>query len=250
MKKIPYLLMNMLFMFIITGAYAELPALTNGYPSVDLPQTFSSSNTGGYIDLDGDGVDDYLVTFEEQGGGNLCLIGAISTSYSGMEGNSILTEFESLTPPPPPQQAKLGKVIPGASFCSILQKGEMVGPEELYDEAVWYPNLSAIMYTGEPLGSEPALGSNNYADGVYSGYLGTYFSGSTGCCTVGINVEIDPAHNWVTLHSSGIGTAPETAVPAGLGDPFAVPVPLVASILGFGLIGSGVYLKRRKRANK
>lgn len=253
MKKAPYLLMNLLFIFIITGAYAELPALTKDYPSVSLPQTFSLSNTGGFIDLDGDGVDDYLVTFEERGGGNLCIIGSISISYSGMEGNSILTEFVPMEPSTPPtsrQQAKLGEGTPGASFCSILQKGEMVGPEELYEDAEWYPIQSAIMFTGEIVISAPALGSNNYADGVYSGYLGTYFSGSTGWLYGWINVEIDPAHNWVTLHSSGIGTAPETAVPAGLGDPFAVPVPLIASILGFGLISSGVYLKRRKRANK
>jgi hypothetical protein len=81
MKKASYLLVIMFFMFIFTGAYAELPALTNGYPSVDLPQTFSLSNQGGYIDLDGDGVDDYLVTFETLGGGNLCLIGHLALNH-------------------------------------------------------------------------------------------------------------------------------------------------------------------------
>ncbi len=249
MKKASYLLVIMFFMFIFTGAYAELPALTNGYPSVDLPQTFSLSNQGGYIDLDGDGIDDYLVTFETLGGGNLCLIGAFGTQSSGSGNNSILTEFEAINPPVS-TPAKLGIVTPGATFCKILQKGEMVGPEELYDEAVWFQYKSAIMYTGGPVGNAPALGSNNYADDVYSGYLGTYFSGETGWLYGWINVEIDPAHNWVTLHSSGIGTAPETAVPAGLGDPYSVPVPLIASIFGFGLIGSGVYLKRRKKTNK
>ena len=84
-------------------------------------------------------------------------------------------------------------------------------------------------------------------DGLSSGYVGVYFSGASGFMFGWLNVQIHNGGSSATINSTGLGTGPGIPVVAGLGDPFAVPFPLIASILGFGLIGGGVWLRKRKK---
>jgi len=242
-----------LFLLSIVVVKAELPPLTNGYPTFTLPHTFQMSPANqniGYINVDGFGGADYYIEFGSSGSYSYCRIRDYNASFSG---NQVLTEFLSSPPPPPaPALANVPLSIPGQPFTAILQRNELIGPTS-YDspgslEGFGGPDWYASSYIfQDPIGTPTAPLMANYSTGVYSGYLGIYYLGDGGWYYGWLNVEIDPNGQWVNINSAGHAAAPGTPVPAGLNDPFAVPIPLIASILGFGLIGGGIYLKRRKK---
>jgi hypothetical protein len=234
-------------------AKAELPPLTNGYPTFTLPHTFQMSPAGqdiGYIDVDNFGSPDFYVEFFASGSSSYCIIRDINNSYSGSQ---ILTEFYS-SAPNSPGSVVTGKAplsIPGIPLTSILEKNELIGPISYgssgslagFGGPDWYYNAFIFQ---NPIALFDAPLMANYSNGLLDGYLGTYYSGSGGWYYGWLNVEIAPDGQWVKINSAGHAATPGTPVPAGLNDPFAVPIPLIASILGFGLIGGGVFLRKRK----
>jgi hypothetical protein len=250
---------KLLFIFLIVllsfGAKAVLPPLGPPPPNpVTLPYVFNSTNYFGTINMDGNSSEDFFVYFmyTSTGGGqyhSYCQISGISS------GNEILTEFEGIfgSPTSSSQTKPPLSDIPGTPFTKILSNGEIIGPllestsGLTFDPSgtpYWFPSPYIFEYTSgslhEPLGS-------NFTDDVFAGYLGVHYLGDGGNWYYGwLNVEIDPLGMWVKINSSGHASAEDTPVPAGLNDPFAVPIPIIASILGFGLIGGGIYLKRRK----
>jgi hypothetical protein len=200
--------------------------------------------------MDGNSSEDFAVFFmyTTSGGGtyhSYCEISGISS------GNVILTEFESYDAPNPVTSLNKPPLsLPGMPFTKILEKGDIIGPLDapkggltfIHDD--WYETPYIFHYSTIP--TSP-LGSN-FTDDVFTGYLGVYYLGDGGNYYYGwLNVEIDPNGLWVKINSSGHASAADDSVPAGLNDPYPVPIPIIASILGFGLIGGGIYLKRRKR---
>lgn len=220
-------------------ANAGLPPLTIS-PAITLPYTFNAPDYYGYLDVDGNGTLDYLVQFYPSGTG-------FSTTHTychimGISGNQVLSEYVSgaVAPGTPLTQGKIPLSTAGTSFTTMLGKGDLISSSS----TVWTSN--PLIFEHFSVGPDAPLGKNS-SDGVNSGYMGIYYARGGNWYYGWINVVVDPAGQWVTLNSTGSASAPSTPVPAGLNDPFAVPIPIIASILGFGLIGGGVWLKRRKK---
>jgi hypothetical protein len=239
---------------------AELPPLTNGYSTFPLPHKFQMTPAGqnvGYIDVDGNNTPDYLIQFYSSGIGESgeCQIVNYNSSYTG---NQVLTEFyiSQFKSPSTPSVEKIPLSTPGEPFTALLPAGEIIGPllispgtgglTEILpeDNRMWYyaPYIFRV-----PFNPEDAPLASNFTDGNHTGYVGIHYQGDDGWYYGWLNVIIDDNEQWVLINSAGHASASDTPVPAGLNDPFAVPIPIIASILGFGLIGGGVYLKRRKK---
>jgi hypothetical protein len=251
------------FLLLVLGlnAKAELPPLTNGYPTFPLPHKFQMSPANqniGYIDVDGFGGADFFVEFYSSGTGSsgYCLIRDCNSSYTG---NLVLTEFYSPLPISPASVDPLSDKIPlstaGEPFASLVEKGYIIGPLLTSPATVglsgipsgmkmWY--YSPYIFQN-PINPPNANLSGNYTNGIHSGYIGIQYSGNGGKYFGWLNVVIDDNEQWVLINSTGSASAPSSPVPAGLNDPFSVPIPIIASIFGFGLIGCGIFLKRRKK---
>ncbi len=197
-------------MFLVFTGRAELPQLTT--PAyVDLPQTFSNNDVSyGYIDIDGDEIYDYYVTYS----------GSNNFYISGNSGSMILRNS-------------------GDYMVELLNYGATIGPTPLLAELDWY-NGSTIARWNMPV----APPTSTHSDGVNQGYIGLSFGGQYGW----LNVSIDDDNQTVTLSSSGYDNTGNPTT-AGLGDPLAstVPVPFIASALGLLAIGAGVVLRRKRK---
>ncbi len=216
---------------------------------VTLPHVFNASQPYGYIDMNGDRIPDFIARYANQDlayiiGG---FIPPIAPSGSGLftpASNMIVTETSGEIPQSPAQAVQsLQGGTPVGIFSTFYQKGELIGPT-LATPREW---TTIAMFFGniEPVGT-PAL-NDTWADGINKGYVAVQFFVGAQLYFGWLNVEIDPNLMWFKINSSGYSSAPSTPVPAGLNDPFAVPVPIIASLLGLGLIGGGIVLRRRRR---
>lgn len=235
MKKYSLLIATVLCLGIAGTLSAELPALKGSAPIVTLPHTFNITSSYGRIDINKDGTGDFEIEFDAFGSS-----GPYSCNIDALNSNRVIVEYGGIIPSAPGETK--APLSAGPRYVSLLERGELIGAT-LPEEMSW---RWGGLIMGEPNYKSPSLGATTQ-DGVYSGYIGTYFSAGTDHYYGWLNVEVDSNETWVTIHSAGYGTAPEAPVPAGLGDPFAVPVPLIASVLGLGLIGGGIFLKRRKK---
>lgn len=221
------------------------------YPTVTLPHTFNASSPGGYIDVNNDGTPDFQVRITP--GEFAIMRGAspiLSPSSPGLMDvvlrNMLIVEDYG-DPRTPASEQPLETTTPEGTFVSILNRGELIGPS-LSGPQFWFPSTAVIF--GEPLtASSPAL-SSSWATGVNSGYIGIQFYIGSQLYYGWLNLEIDPNMMWFKINSAGYPSTPSTPVPAGLNDPYAVPVPIIASLLGLGLIGGGVVVRKRRKATK
>lgn len=235
------------FLFISIAVLASNKVSAADFRIVTLPQTFNQSLPGGYIDLNNDRIPDFRIRIYPgeyaQIRGMSPLDSPIPSQLTDMPWiNSIIAE--STGEPEPPQQGLEeleGPVITG-TFTSLLTRGDLIGPV-LTSPQKWSSRAEIF---GERELVSPALGST-WANGLNKGYVGVLFYVGSQLYYGWLNVEIDPNQMWVKVYSSGYASAPSTPVPAGLNDPYAVPVPLIASILGFGLIGGGVIARKRRK---
>lgn len=229
MKKISSVSMLFMALAICLQLSAEKLALADLPPVVRLPQTMSLDNQDVFIDVNLDGVGDFLVRFESNPGASWCEIyDPYVTSPSpalgtpSVEPNEVLFEEEEL-----------------GYYTTILNQGDTVG-----STGDWY-NYASIFRRSEPEPESP-LGSN-YTNGALQGFIGIHYNASGGMYYGWLPVQIDPDGDWVTIGQGVSGSSPGSSVLAGSGSGSAVPVPFIASILGFGVIGFGVLLKRRKK---
>lgn len=243
MKKHFAILKGVVLMALVTlsiGVKAVLPDFT-------LPHTFSGDNVSSYIDVNNDGVRDFMVYFDSEfytsGSGfwdGQCIIGnAIPSSGLATPGISSDNEVlaEDLLPPESPTPALSSW---GPSFTSILDYGDQIGVFPL--PGMNWSSDAYIFYMG---GYSAPLGGN-YTDGKKTGYLGVKFVAADGLHYGWIPVTIDDdGEPSVTLGEPGIASIPDQAILAGSGT--AVPIPLIASLLGFGAIAGGIFLKRKKK---
>jgi hypothetical protein len=251
MTKISILLKMLLLgimLWLNTGAYAV------DYLQTALPCTLNVENGGAIIKIDGDNVLDFEFRYRKRDSNVSCQMRGFRdyVSPSGELGRSsapklILVEYVAM---PDLDDANQGVfAVSGEPFCRIMNKGELVGSETLYgDDVDWYEGAVSI-YESEfnPEPADNSLQANSNEDGAMSGYIGLYFDISGQMHYGWINVEIGPGGEWVVLKSSGYEPVADTPIPAGLNDPYAVPVPFLASILGFSLIGAGAFWRSRKR---
>ncbi len=230
MKKIYLLLISFVVVtFTITNTKAQLPEI------VGLPHTFNSSSTSGLIDLDNNRTPDFWVDFYDNGSGNYaCIIMGgppIDSPSPGLTTpgrNRIITEFED------------SELSSENFFSKILSTGDPISSASV----IW--SEESYFFRNNPLTS-PAPLSGTFYDGDYDGYIGVYFLGDDNEFHYGwISVTMDASGSFVTLGSSAYNPSPGQPFTAGA-SATPVPVPLIASILGFGLIGGGILLKRRKR---
>ncbi len=243
MNKIKLLLLTAL-VALLTGinTRAELPALTIDYSMVSLPEEFNGANSGGYIDLDNNGTPDFLITFSDYDSGysssRILGMGSLLSPSLGKkisEGNKIVSERPLDTPP-----TSSGLQDIPLYFTSVLSAGELISEDA--DE--WF--FSSYFFRNTPPTSPAPLGGTFY-DGDYEGYLGVYFLGDDNEFHYGwLSVELGPNGEYVKINGSAYNPSPGQPIIAGA-SATPVPVPLIASILGFGLIGGGILLKRRKR---
>lgn len=220
-----------------------------------LPCTLNVENTHIYLNIDGDETIDYEVRYENSEGSIFCGIydfdfgpsmpGELSDPV-GMDFNFILSDLFDFRPII--ENSNPGELAArGYPFCRILKKGELVGDLLLYGADIeWIP--FSLLYTNDFfLRVDNPLQANSFEDGVMSGYIGLYFDISGQMHYGWINVEIGPGGEWIVLKSSGYEPVEDSPIPAGLNDPYAVPVPFIASLLGLSLIGAGAFWRSRKR---
>jgi hypothetical protein len=222
----------LLLVAITTGfaAKASLPALTESITKVSLPYTFSLAKPNGAFDINGDNIDDFLVEFFSNSGETGCII--MGANYASSQTNRVLSEYLKKKPIPE------GVLTSGSfSYVSLLPSGSLIGADSEDWDAV-----ASIM--GENGFTSPL--QESFPD-VNSGYAGVqfYIGGQTHYGW--LNVQIDPSQQFVTINSAGYQASAGLPAVAGLNDPFAVPVPIIASLLGLAAIGGGIFLKRRKK---
>ena len=226
-KLIAVSVVSLIFSIVTFGT--ELPPLGTATITA-LPCSLSLSNQNGFFDIDGNGSIDFNAYFYTSGLAKYCHISDYTSS-----GNQILTEIENPTQNQSPLQAPpLG--ISGMPFSAILPVGTPIGSGGSWYS--WNHVMAKFPTPGQGL-------TANFTDHVYNGYLGLYYTGSGGFYYGWLGVTIDPSGNWVTFNGAGHASSPGSSIAAGSGS--AVPFPLIASLIGFGLIGSGIYLKRRKK---
>ena len=222
----------LLLVAITTGfaAKASLPALNDAPSTVALPYTFNLTKSQGYIDINGDNTADFLVSFSSYSGDNFCTIEGAYYESSGR--NLILTEGLKKKSP-----GSLQGPLPG--YMSLLNSGELIGEDS------WLWRAEATIMGEMPDFDSPLQAS--FGTGAYSGYAGVVFYVGSQPHYGWLNVQIDPSQQFVTINSAGYQASAGLPAVAGLNDPFAVPVPIIASLLGLAAIGGGIFLKRRKK---
>ncbi len=222
----------LLLVAITTGfvAKASLPALNDSYPKASLPYTFNITKNLGAIDINGDNTTDFFVEFSSNSGDNLCTIEGAYYESSGR--NLILTEGSKKKSP-----GSLQGALPG--YMSLLTSGESIGEDS------WLWRAEATIMGEMPDFDSPLQAS--FGTGAHSGYAGVQFYIGGQIHYGWLNVQIDPSEQFVTINSAGYQVSAGLPAVAGLNDPFAVPVPIIASLLGIAAIGGGIFLKRRKK---
>lgn len=215
---------------------------------VTLPHVFNHSQPYGYIDMNNDGIPDFLARYASPDlayilGGFIPPTAPSGPGLTTPASNMIVVETSGILPEPQQALQSLQNGTPVGIFSTFYQKGELIGPS-LADPREW---STIAMFFGdiEPLGT-PAL-NDTWVNGLTKGYVAVQFFIGAQLYYGWLNVEIDPNLMYFKINSSGYASAPSTPIPAGLNDPFAVPVPLIASILGMGLIGGGIVLRRRRK---
>jgi len=216
---------------------------------VTLPHTFNQSQPYGYIDMNNDGTPDFIARYANQDlayivGGFVPPFAPAGAGLTTQASNMIVVEDSGTLPQSPAQALQsLQGGTPVGIFSTFYQKGELIGPS-IVSPREWSP-IAMFFGNIEPLGS-PSL-KDTWANGLNKGYVAVQFFIGSQLYYGWLNVEVDPNTMWFKINSSGYASAPSTPIPAGLNDPFAVPVPLIASILGMGLIGGGIVLRRRRK---
>ena len=248
LKQLKNFILGMLLMVGI-GSFAQ------EFPVTVLPCTLNDENDIAAVDIDGNGISDFIFIYDILGGDNACAVLAYNSIFAAPSGelslpsitsNSILSESVELYPQPinPGQYLNSSVVFP---FSRIMPQGDLVGDGLLYGaDAEWGPVALLFMSGLFPFGGN-SLEANSYEDGVLSGYLGVYFRINDHMHYGWINVKIDSDGEWVKINSTGYEPLIDAPIPAGLNDPYVVPVPFIASLLGFSLIGAGVFWRSRKR---
>jgi hypothetical protein len=239
MKKI--LFKSMLFAFAtVTG----LSANANGYPIVTLPYTFNATNSVGDIDIDRDGHADFYVEFHS-GSNNYCTINAIGItstqdgSLGMVSGSKVLSQFIGEYSSNGGLQSSLPE--PFGYYTSMLSSGFSIS--SIRPVGLSWASSSRFFGVSELKSSL----SGTYYSGAQSGYVGVQFLIDGDQHYGWLNVVIDPNGQFVTINSAGYQASAGLPAVAGLNDPFAVPVPIIASLLGLAAIGGGIFLKRRKK---
>ncbi len=233
-------------MLFAIAATTGLSANAMGYPIVNLPYTFDATNTGGCIDVDRNGFADFEVRFAN-GSPKRCRItgiedaspspsGSLSVTYSS---NKILSEFLGEAE----SAGALGTPLsPSGFYTSMLSRGYSINGTTT-GGLRWE---SRSNFFGIP-DTSPGL-SGTYYTGTQSGYVGVQFVSGGQLHYGWLNVVIDPSGQFVTINSAGYQASAGSTAIAGLNDPFAVPVPIIASLLGLAAIGGGVFFRRRKKS--
>jgi LPXTG-motif cell wall-anchored protein len=241
MKKFSFILIAFFVMFFAVTSKADVAI-------VSLPYTFDATHTSGGIDMNGDEIADFYIYYESTG------------DYCRIMSGDVTSPLNSNSQNPPLSIPSTGGILGELTIASPAAPLTAKPPLSRSD-----PAFTTILTKGTPIGSTPPSGSiwiysahffdngyfispleSNFYDGVYSGYVGVYYTISGDTYYGWLNVEIDEDKEWVKINSSGHASAPASPVPAGLNDPFAVPVPLVATLIGFSLIGGGILFRRRR----
>lgn len=239
MKKT--LFKSMLFAFATVTC---LSASANGYPIVTLPYTFNATNSVGDIDIDRDGHADFYVEFHP-GANNYCIISGIgmgSTQDGSLGitlGNKVLSEFIGGFDSNGGLQSSLPE--PSGYYTSMLSSGFTISSIR----PIGLNWASSSRFFGIRELNSPL--SSTYYSGTQSGYVGVQFLIGGQPHYGWLNVVIDPNGQFVTINSAGYQASAGLPAVAGLNDPFAVPVPIIASLLGLAAIGGGIFFKRRKK---
>jgi hypothetical protein len=235
MNKITTLLSTLVLVLLLSfTAKAALPIL-------DLPQTFSSSNYSGAIDLNDDGIADFNVLFSYysytgsgSGSGffeyNCQIQGAVS-------GNRVLAGSLS---PASPVSSNPPLTTPSYTYVNILPQGtpiEATPPVGSYwtysDRIAWNNDFTAPAPTA-PFFDTP------------DGYIGVEFYIGGQLHYGWIQVSVNNAAPSVTLgEPHAYASAPGSPILAGAGG--VVPVPIIASVFGFLAIGAGLYFRRKRK---
>ena len=231
-------------MFFAIAATTGLSANANGYPIVTLPYTFNATKSVGDIDIDRDGNADFYVEFHS-GSNNYCTINGIGItstqdgSLGMVSGSRVLSEFIGEFDSNGGLQSSLPE--PSGYYTSMLSRGFSIS--SVRPVGLSWASSSRFFGVRELKSSL----SGTYYSGAQSGYVGVQFLIGGNIHYGWLNVVIDPSGQFVTINSAGYQASAGLPAVAGLNDPFAVPVPIIASLLGLAAIGGGIFFKRRKK---
>lgn len=221
-----------------------------GYPpKVNLPFTFSQSNTSGSIDIDGDGDGDFYIIYQGLlGGYNFKIYGVLSTGFLMAE--YIAPTATTATDSSQPLAIALSHYTSTLSYGTEIQFTGVASPLAATETVIGQFWTDYAYIINRETGLPPITPLDTTAqEGELDGYIGVNFETVLGHYNGWLHVVVDPVSPMVTILSAGMGALPMEPVSAGLGDPYAstVPVPLIATIFGMVAIGSGVFIRRRRK---
>jgi hypothetical protein len=234
MNKIITLLSALVLVLVLSfTAKAQLPDI------LDLPQTFSQSNSSGSIDLNDDGIADFDVYFNyysaSGSGGGISYECYIEGAQSG---NKVLSEMVGVDRAPATTNPPLTKS--NDSWVSILPFGANIDASPAGD-LFWFSS-DKIAWKGIIL--SPAPTAPFYE--TPQGYIGVQFDIDGQLHFGWIQVSVDDAVPSVTLgEPHAYASAPGSPILAGASG--VVPVPIIASVFGFLAIGAGLYFRRKRK---
>jgi len=215
---------------ILTLSASALPSF------VELPHTFNSSNDYGNIDLDGDETPDFTVYFSYySSSGEMSYNCHIRSANSG---NLVLIADEVARNPSP-----IPTLTERPDWVDILTYGTSIGSIPPLG-SMWYED-GTIAYSNSLV--SPPLTAPFFI--LSNGYIGVQYLSDGDLYYAWISVSVDDDEPSVTLGGSVSAPTPDTPILAGSGSG-VVPVPLIASIIGFMAIGSGAWLRSRRKRKK
>lgn len=231
------------------------PPIVPIYTPSDLPQTVNSTQNVFALDMDDDGFPEILIGIGDISGNPLMIISdayspvLVGSSVFPPRPNSLFTIsflFVEDTDSIPPI---MGGIESG--FTTLYSLGQTIYLDTtLIGGSGLTPPISPLSLIALP-GMLLAPPSDSYLDGMKQGYIGFCITNLSGSEIYNGWIEVSEIDDNLVDPSLTIGSAYMSPVPfapvmAGL-SASTVPIPLIASIAGFLVIGASFFFRRRRK---
>lgn len=240
MKKTWFFITIFILSFI---AHIQAVAIPDLIGPDDFPVTLSSSNTLVYLDVNDDGTRDFRVSYSSLSSTSFTCniysgyIAAPGAPLTGLSRESKVM-YEEVGAPDSPPQSPAPLSFPTIEYATLLTTGNIINSEQQWGYGAYIAGGDYLL---------PLAPTDTYNDGVTDGYMGIEYSEGSETYYGWIQTQIDDVAMTVTLNSMWLSPAPSAPAFAGLTNGSTVPVPFLASIAGFLVIGASLFFRRKRK---
>ncbi len=243
MKKTCFFIAIFILSFI---AHIQAVAIPDLIGPDDFPVTLSSSNTVVDLDVNDDGTRDFRVSYSSLSSTSFTC--EIYTMYLLAAPGAPLTAtsreskvmYEEVGAPDSPPQSPVPLSSPTIEYATLLTTGSIINSEQQWGHGAFIAGDNVFF-------SPPLAPTDTYNDGVTDGYMGIEYTVGSETYYGWIQTQIDDVAMTVTLNSMWLSPAPSAPAFAGLTNGSTVPVPFLASIAGFLVIGASLFFRRKRK---